>query len=112
MDVSNMKNMVVLKNLPSNIVDEAFVVLKSNKHIKKLEKIENNKNIKSQEDSKKDNEYVLREAELLVSDYILKIENNKKEKDKKFKDKKIKNLKRWAWISTVAAVLEGIMLIH
>ena len=27
MEVSNMKNMVVLKNLPSNIVEEAFVVL-------------------------------------------------------------------------------------
>ena len=30
MDISNMKNMVVLKNLPSNIVDEAIVILKNN----------------------------------------------------------------------------------
>jgi len=36
MDIQNMKNMVVLKNLPSNLVEEAFVVLKDNvKSIKK-----------------------------------------------------------------------------
>ena len=29
MDIHNMKNMVVLKNLPSNIIEEAFVVLKN-----------------------------------------------------------------------------------
>ena len=40
METSNMKNMVVLKNLPSNIVDEAIIVLKSNKKVKKLQKIE------------------------------------------------------------------------
>ena len=40
MNVSNMKNMVVLKNLPSNIIDEAIVVLKSNTKVKNLEKIE------------------------------------------------------------------------
>ena len=40
MEASKMKNMVVLKNLPSNLVEEAIVILKSNKHVKKLEKIE------------------------------------------------------------------------
>ena len=29
METSNMKNMVVLKNLPSNLVEEAIVILKS-----------------------------------------------------------------------------------
>ena len=41
METSNLKNMVVLKNLPSNIVDEAIIVLKANKKTKKLQKIEN-----------------------------------------------------------------------
>ena len=36
METSNLKNMVVLKNLPSNIVDEAIIVLKANKKTKKL----------------------------------------------------------------------------
>ena len=39
MEKSNMKNMLVLKNLPSNIVDEAIIILKENKKIKKFEKI-------------------------------------------------------------------------
>ena len=40
METSNMKNMVVLKNLPSNLVEEAIIILKSNKKVKKLQKIE------------------------------------------------------------------------
>ena len=40
---SNLKNIVVLKNLPSNFIEEAFVILKSNKAAMKLEKIEKNK---------------------------------------------------------------------
>ena len=39
METSKLKNMVVLKNLPSNIVDEAIIVLKTNKKVKKLQKI-------------------------------------------------------------------------
>ena len=31
MEESKLKNMVVLKNLPSNLVEEAIIVLKSNK---------------------------------------------------------------------------------
>ena len=43
MKESNLKNIVVLKNLPSNFIEEAFVILKSNKDARKLEKIEKNK---------------------------------------------------------------------
>ena len=31
MEKSQMKNIVILKNLPSNLIEEAFVVLKSRK---------------------------------------------------------------------------------
>ena len=40
MNQGGLKNMVVLKNLPSNIVEEAIIVLKTNKKIKQVEKIE------------------------------------------------------------------------
>ena len=36
MDTSNLKNIVVLKNLPSNLVEEEIVVLKKNKKLHKL----------------------------------------------------------------------------
>ena len=79
MDVSNMKNMVVLKNLPSNIIDEAIIVLKSNKKVKNLEKIVNYKTCDDNSENKNEEEYIIKEAELLVNDYICKIEDNKKE---------------------------------
>ena len=40
MEFGQMKNIVVLKNLPSNIVDEAIVVLKPNKKAKQIQHIE------------------------------------------------------------------------
>ena len=43
MSDKNMKNIVVLKNLPSNLVDEAIVILKSKNTAKKLELIEKSK---------------------------------------------------------------------
>ena len=43
MEASKLKNMVVLKNLPSNIIDEAIIVLKGHQKVKKLQKIEQRK---------------------------------------------------------------------
>ena len=39
--MSDMKNMIVLKDLPSNLIEEAFVVLKENKKIHKYQTVEN-----------------------------------------------------------------------
>ena len=33
METSKLKNMVVLRNLPSNIVEEAIIILKTNKKV-------------------------------------------------------------------------------
>ena len=106
MEVSSMKNMVVLKNLPSNIIEEAIVVLKSNKRVKNLEKIENCKFSGSENEKKNDDEYVLKEAEMLVSDYIDKIDENKKP----VKKVNVKKLKVWAYIATTIAFLEFLLL--
>ena len=59
MESSDMKNMVVIKNLPSNMVEEAIIIFKENQRVKEIELIERGYNINS-------------------SDYIKKIENNKK----------------------------------
>lgn len=107
MDTIKLKNMVVLKNLPSNIVDEAFVILKSNKKVKKLEKIEKNKNQKSETLVKKDKDYMLKEAEMLITDYISKIEN----KDKNNVKQNGKKFKKCAYISTLIAIVEFIIII-
>ena len=78
MEASNMKNMVVLKNLPSNIVDEAIIILKNGKKVKKLEKIDNSKNKSRKEKNTKEKDYILKDAEMLVNGYVSKIEKIKK----------------------------------
>ena len=106
MDTDNMKNMVVLKNLPSNIVEEAIVILKPNIKLKKLDTVENNnKNNKKikEEESKK---YIINEAEMLISNYISKIENdrNKNIKINKQIEDKCKRLK-------MISIFLGVMLL-
>lgn len=112
METSNLKNMVVLKNLPSNIVDEAIIVLKANKKTKKLQKIENKKILENQE-NKKDKEYILKEAEMIVNNYISKIEN--KENDKiiisKDTDGKYKKLKKYAIATTLLCIIQAIVIV-
>mgnify|MGYP004455845985 FL=1 len=112
METSNLKNMVVLKNLPSNIVDEAIIVLKATKKTKKLQKIENKKILENQE-NKKDKEYILKEAEMIVNNYISKIEN--KENDKiiisKDTEGKYKKLKKYAIATTLLCIIQAIVII-
>ena len=42
MEENNMKNIVVLKDLPSNLVDEAIVVFKQNVNVKNIYKKKEN----------------------------------------------------------------------
>lgn len=112
MESSNLKNMVVLKNLPSNIIDEAIVVLKSNKKAKKLQKVEKTKSLSSNEKTTNEKDYIIKEAEMIVNNYINKIENTK-EKDffQKGIKKKYKNLKKYAIFVTIFSILETILII-
>ena len=105
MEVSNMKNIIVLKNLPSNLVEEAIVILKTNKEAKKLEYIE--KNSKANIDSgKKTKEYMVREAESVISSYISKIEDNKKQKIPNINmERKYKKLKIYSIIASIMLLL-------
>ena len=89
MDINSMKNIVILKNLPSNMVEEAFIVLKDNVKVYKKQMVDK-KNSGTLEEKSKDKNYVVKEAEMIISEYISKIEkknyegtyNNKKLKEK------------------------------
>lgn len=112
MKESNLKNIVVLKNLPSNLVEEAFVILKSNKNAKRLEKIEKNKKVQPSTASEKNKDYVLREAEMIISNYLSKIENTKNRDNKKIQiNKKYARLKKYSYISSAIIFLQTIMLL-
>lgn len=112
MESSNLKNMVVLKNLPSNIVDEAIIVLKNNKKAKRLQRVEKVKNINSKEKITKEKDYIIKEAELIVNNYINKLEN-KKEKEifQKGIKEKYKKLKTYSLAITILSILEAIAIV-
>ena len=101
MKTSDMKNIVVLKNLPSNMVEEAIIILKESQRIREKELIDKGNKANSIEIQQKSKDYILKEAEMLVTDYINKIENRKKsERDRREITQKYKILKYYSIIST------------
>ena len=113
MKESNLKNMVILKNLPSNLVEEAIVILKSSKKVKKYEKIENKNKHNQNSEIKKEKDYILKEAEMLIQEYISKLEKETEQKTiKTIKDsKKYKRLKKYAYISSFIMIIQALTLI-
>lgn len=110
MESSDMKNMVVLKNLPSNMVEEAIIIFKQSQKIKQKELVERSKQIDFAEPQNKSKEYIVKEAEMLVKDYINKIENNKTmpKTDLTLKHK-YKNLKKYSIVSTALLLISLII---
>lgn len=110
MESSNMKNIVVLKNLPSNIVEEAIIILKETQKVKERELIDKSKKINVSQVQPKSKEYILKEAEMLVTDYINKMEN-KKQKNKSENNIKVKYqyLKKYSIISTTLLIISLII---
>ncbi len=110
METSNMKNIVVLKNLPSNLIEEAIVILKENKKVKKLELIDKKNNKNSNKEQVKDKQYILKEAEMLVSSYMAN-EQPKRLKDKlnRRDTKQYTRLKKYSMIVTILLVISIIL---
>lgn len=91
-----MKNIVVLKDLPSNIIDEAIVILKDNSKIKSLEVIEKKELVESKYKTSDNKEYILKEAEMVISNYISDVKEEKQLKSVNVKalERQCKRLKR------------------
>ena len=102
-----MKNVVVLRNLPSNLIEEAFVVVKSKKVARSLERIDGkNENI---DRKNKDDGYIVREAESVLSSYVSLVEK-KDDKKVEFGIKRRYNmLKIYGVLVTVAFVVAVIL---
>ncbi len=120
MDTSNLKNIVVLKDLPSNIVEEAIVFLKENQKLKKpelvdmdvkpkkgnvTEKGKNTKEVNSKQ-------YIVNEAQMLIADYISKLENKNKKEDISYKKlkKKYQLLKKISGALAIAFIISIFLL--
>ncbi len=106
MNSNQMKNMIVLKDLPSNLIDEAFIILKNNKKIKALERIENKNNSKLQKENSR--EYIVKEAEMIISNYLSKIE-----KEKQIKSYSVKQMEnKYKKLKMVTIILSAIIIIN
>ena len=93
-----MKNMIVIENFASNVVEEAFVILKPNIKIEE-NKVETTKV-----------ETILKEAENIVTNYIDELQNkNKKSILEKSLERKCKILKGWNIFLIIFSILSIII---
>ena len=111
MNSNQMKNIIVLKNLPSNLIDEAFIILKNNKKIKSLERIENKKTNKIEKEKTED--YIVKEAEMIISEYLSKVEKEKQMKSCSMRriEEKYKRLKVVSIVLCIVVFLNAILAI-
>ena len=88
MKQNDMKNIIVLKDLPSNLIDEAIVFLKGNKKIHKYQKVDAKEN-KEKQEKEQDNQYIVKEAEMLLQSFTENLEKqspNMKKLEKRYKN--------------------------
>ena len=107
MDIGQMKNIVVLKNLPSNIVEEAIVVLKANKKVKN---IQYTKAKEQQGNVQKQDGYIVKEAEMLINNYVKEIESERKIKRNAEWEKKYNRQKYISFSLAFVALVEFIII--
>lgn len=102
METSKMKNIVVLKNLPSNMIEEAIVIFKENSKIKAKDVINKSNQLSQVQGKSKD--IIFKEAEMLVNDYVKRVESSKNRKifDKKINDK---FLKKYSVVITILFII-------
>ena len=107
MEKCKMKNVVVLKNLPSNLIEEAFVVVKSKNVAKSLERIDaKNENI---ERKNKDDGYIIREAESVLTSFVSLMEKKERKKVDLGLNRRYNMLKIYGVLVTVAFMVAIIL---
>lgn len=140
MNKTNIKNVIILKNLPSNLIDEAIMVVKDKKKVKDIysrdliidggEKFSKNNKIKEKnkiiqsvmkEDDikrieqikKNDKKYIIKEAEIVVMNYLDKLEKPISERKIRNMEKSYRRLKtiNFALIAmTIISIIMAILL--
>ena len=137
MSRENTKNVIILKNLPSNLISEAILVVKDKKQVtnymrdaelneqRDVSNCKTSSNgiiygdmkteaLKKIEDIKKeDRKYVIKEAEIVVSNYIKRIEDNLADRkiDRLKKSyKKTKKLNFFLAMTTIISILLAIFI--
>ena len=123
------RNIIILKNLPSNLIDEAIIVVKNKKKLKEFNytdmlnckenngiiqgEIKNDIIRKIESMRKEQKNYIVKEAEVVVNSCIQKIEENlayKKTDKIKKSYKKLKKLNFALIITTLISILLAIFM--
>ena len=105
MEKSQMKNMVVLRNLPSNLIEEAIVVFKTVKSAKEFQYIDKMENLKNEQNRENTKEYMIKEAESVISNYIKTNEKKNKKNESSIINKKYKKLKIYSIVVSIALII-------
>lgn len=102
MQNKKLKNTIVLKGMASNIVEEAIVILRPHVKLKHKEYVDKSNCIES---SSFTNNYIVKEAENVILNYIAKIENRKNI------DKSYKKLMKYRYLQISNIILIVITII-
>ena len=106
MEKCKMKNVVVLRNLPSNLIEEAFVVVKSKKVARSLERIDaRNEKI---DGKNKDNGYIVREAESVLASFVNFMEKKERRKVDLGLKRRYNVIKIYSILVTMALVIVAV----
>ena len=119
---NNYKNIVILKNLPSNILEEAIIVVKDKKNTADIDYLKkmslfNYSNMKEDDFNrlknipKESRTYVIKEAESVIKNYIEKIEDGRKVIARNRLKKKYNRLKYINFILLIISILSTILCI-
>lgn len=97
-----MRNTVVLKDINSNLVEEAIIVFKENVKIKEKQLV---KGEAKNEDIQENEKVALDEAENVILDYIKECEETKKRAKQKSKIKILKGINVFLVVMLVLAII-------
>lgn len=113
------QNTIVLRNLPSNLIEEATIVFKNKKTVREIEKAEKERKkqestiipVKNKEGKRQS--YAIKEAEMVIIDYVSGIEEKRRNinlRNNKV-NKKYKRLKIYSIATTALFLLETITFV-
>lgn len=113
------QNTIVLRNLPSNLIEEATIVFKNKKTVREIEKAEKERKkqestiipVKNKEGKRQS--YAIKEAEMVIIDYVSGIEEKRKNinlRNNKV-NKRYKRLKIYSIATTALFLLETITFV-
>lgn len=100
--MEKMKNMIVIKDIKSNFVEEAIIVFKENVKVKEKQSL--GQDCTNDKTESFDRECCLKEAENIILDYVKKIEENRNENRLKIQMNALKMLNIFL-VLTLLAVL-------